>query len=450
MVATSPSISVGVSFSKEYFNNTFIIGYPSCTIRDIFQSHQRARVLKDNIIYYSLPSLKTYNFIRAISSRYLQTFFNFDDTINNNYSLHINKLSEIEEYIQNNNNINFIRHKQDNLNKIQMYKDFLNNLSEIPNDLKEIIKFNILEQSTSNLNYNYMFRYFLLRCNYKIDKSLYKDYDHDDAKIYKDDEERIKTSGEGYKEKDNKILTDDEANIIKEKIKNKTASEPEKINIDRYFLKKLINNNNIDPELFDKLYIKFWESKHNRHIIKNIKAEILNKYEFIKIKNDEYEEKIKDDINKDNYTKADLKSKAFKLHYINKIKDLLNIESSFNNEQVTRDKINNCIEYLNKERNNIYDIYELETKNRVKEELNFKSSLELINKILNSFNGCKIKGDETKYNKSKKIFNSYIIEKTKAINEIEEIHDINIYDIFNTNNDNLEIYEDYNQYLFIE
>ena len=41
---------------------------------------------------------------------------------------------------------------------------------------------------------------------------------------------------------------------IKEKIKNKTASEPEKINIDRYFFKKLINNNNVAPDLFDELY----------------------------------------------------------------------------------------------------------------------------------------------------------------------------------------------------
>ncbi len=201
-----------------------------------------------------------------------------------------------------------------------------------------------------------MFRYFLLRCNYKIDKSLYKDYDHDEEKKYKDDEERIKTSGEGYKEKENKILTDNEANIIKEKIKNKTASEPEKINMDRYFFKKLINNNDIEPELFDELYIKFWECKHNRHIIKNIKAEILNKYEFIKIKNDEYEEKINDDINKDRFTKADLKNKALKLHHINKIKDFLNIESSFNNEPITRDNINCCIKYLNNERNNIYNI----------------------------------------------------------------------------------------------
>ena len=237
---------------------------------------------------------------------------------------------------------------------------------------------------------------------------------------------------------------------IKEKIKNKTASEPEKINIDRYFFKKLINNNDTEPELFDELYIKFWESKHNRHIIKNIKAEILNKYEFIKIKNDEYEEKINDDINKDSFTKADLKNKALKLHHINKIKDFLNIESSFNNEQVTRDDINCCIKYLNKERNNIYNIFECTDQKKTKDELNFNTGLKTINKIFNSFNGCLIKGDITNYNKKSKTFNNYIIEKSKAISEIEELHDINIYNIFNTYNDNLEIHEDYNQYLFIE
>ncbi len=66
LIMTTPTITVGCSFIiPDYFHNTFIISYPSCNARDIFQTHMRARTLINNKIYYSIPEPKKYNFIRS-------------------------------------------------------------------------------------------------------------------------------------------------------------------------------------------------------------------------------------------------------------------------------------------------------------------------------------------------------------------------------------------------
>ena len=70
IVSTSPTITVGCSFTELYFNNCFIFGFPSCTVRDIMQTHMRARNLINNNLYYCTPKEKDINFIMYPSKTY--------------------------------------------------------------------------------------------------------------------------------------------------------------------------------------------------------------------------------------------------------------------------------------------------------------------------------------------------------------------------------------------
>lgn len=419
-VFTTATITVGVSFYKIHFHSTFIVGYTSCTVRDLMQSHQRVRTLINNKIYYSLPPPKTYYLIKSMSYKYLQLYFNFDDEVNKTCEIHQQLINVIKNQIELNKNSNYY---EENKKRIEDYEVFLNKLEEIPSDLKEIKKYNLLETALSNIHYNYIFRFYLKRCNYKIDSSFYKNYD--DKEIdYEGDVERIETSGPGYRLRNDVFLNDEQALEIKEKVKNKQASEPDKINLDRYYFNKLLSNQEkMTDELFNYLYTEFWENKHKQFLIKNAKNEILNRYEFRKNK-DEYEDEIGN-----KYTKDNLISKGFRLHYINILKEKLNISSSFEEQDITRDNINNCIEYLKIEKDKIYEIFNYKDQKQTIKELDFKTGLQTINKLFENFNGSKIIGDN-KAKDRKGIYKSYIINKNNKIKNMEELFNVKINDLF--------------------
>ena len=127
---TTPTITVGCSFSvAEYFDNTFIISYPSCVVRDIFQMHMRARTIKNNKIIFSIPETKTYNFIRSSANIKMNLVNNFDDQINYNFELHKKLIDEYKTKLQNQNKKYFVQktNKENDyiakeLNKVEKYE----------------------------------------------------------------------------------------------------------------------------------------------------------------------------------------------------------------------------------------------------------------------------------------------------------------------------------------
>ena len=123
-VFTTATITIGVSFKELHFNKTFIIGYPSCTARDLFQSHQRVRNLRDNIIYFALPKKSSYNYIYGLCHYFLQVYFNFENEININYEIQYNLLQKIKEIINTNTNLYYEKYKKENIKKVEEYEYF--------------------------------------------------------------------------------------------------------------------------------------------------------------------------------------------------------------------------------------------------------------------------------------------------------------------------------------
>lgn len=460
LILTTPTITVGCSFSvPDYFDNTFIVSYPSCVVRDTFQTHMRARTIKNNKIYFSIPETKTYNFIRSSANIKMSLYNNFDDQINYNFELHKKLIEEYKTKLQNQSNKYFEQNtdKENDyitkeLNKVEKYEYyFIKNNLDIPEDLKQIFKYNLFEEALSAQHYKYMFYYFLKRCNYKIiDTMQFKPIFKRDKMgrfIIEDGTQRLRAccasniddieTIEIYKDndkyKEDYIINEYESKIIDENIKNKEATENEKIKLDRYYFYKFLGVPKIDIEIFNKLYVEMWQDKFKRSNISNSKNEILK---ILGLKT--FDDQKMNEYQK--YNKKDIDNKIFRLKYIEEVKAILNINYTFENVKITRNNINNCKDYLTENRQDIYNIFGIPKDKQGTADLDFTTTLKILNTMFNNWNGSLIKGDINNYNKSKKIYNSYEIFN-KQIEELKTDFNFNILDIFKQK----EEYEEYDE-----
>jgi hypothetical protein len=423
LVMTTPTITIGCSFSvPDYFDNTFIISYPSCVVRDIFQMHMRARTIKKNKIYFSIPETKTYNFIKSNANIKMNIYNNYDETINNNYELQKKLIAEYRIKLNKQTTNKYIINEIEKLKNYEYY--FITKSTETPEDLKQILKYNLFEEAFSAQYYKYMFYYFLKRCNYKIiDTSINID-DIEIIEIYKDNDKY----NEDY------IINEYDSKIIEENIKKKQATENEKLKLDRYYFNKFLGSPELEQEIFNKLYVDLWQDKFKRSNITHTKNEILKNLG-LKTFDDEH---IKKNVK---FNKSDIDNKIFRLKYIEEVKEILNINYSFDNVKITRDKINNCTKYFTENRQDIYNIFGIPKDKQGKADLDFKKTLEFINMMFNNWNGSQIKGD-VKTKDRKGVYNSYEIFN-KQIEELKTDFNFNILDIFKQKEEDEE-YEEIN------
>ena len=115
---TSPCNTIGCSYAppdeEPYFHQVWINAYPTCCVRDTFQTQMRVRHLKNNVMKFCLPDKKAMQFCKA---RYELKF-------------------DLEH-------------------------------EETPLELKRIYFFNLFEQTISTMFYDEMFYIFLDKCGYK-------------------------------------------------------------------------------------------------------------------------------------------------------------------------------------------------------------------------------------------------------------------------------------------
>jgi hypothetical protein len=438
LVLTTPTITVGCSFTQLFFHNTFIISYPSCSVRDLFQTHMRARNLINNTVYYCIPEPKKYNFIRSQTRILLNIYDNFTNETDYKYNLHLDLLEKYETNIKN-NKLLYANVRESELYKLDIYKNtFIKNVvSEIPEEIKQIKQYNLLERILNGLHYKYMFIYYLKRCNYNL-VDLVGNYE----KITFDDE---------YIEIDNYIITPEAAKEIEEKEKLKQATEADKYNLDKYYFYNFLNlttKTDINEEDFNKLYIDFWHNKFNQSKLKNTKSELLDRLDINKNGDIKQNKKLK-------FTKDDINDNIFRLGIVKDVKEILNIKSTVEKYNISRDSINKLISYYsdkmiidNKEitqREYIYNVFNIDKNKQSQHELNFKSTFEFTNLIFNNWNGSKMKGDVN--NKDRKgIYNSYITTND-IITDFNEKIQFDIVDLFNNdkNDENDEIEGDKDQ-----
>ena len=164
LIATSPSITVGCSFSPDndrinpHFDKTYVNAFPSCCVRDTFQQIMRVRHTKTNTLIFSLPNDATMNIIRNSNNLIFKLFNEYENHYNHKVDMYITLCNSIIEHK--------IKKKEKCDDIIRIKETFENNNVNIPPALRKILFFNLYETTISSCYYKEMFFKFLDRCNY--------------------------------------------------------------------------------------------------------------------------------------------------------------------------------------------------------------------------------------------------------------------------------------------
>ena len=343
IVITSPTITVGNSFSmKDHFNKVFINGSPTCTVRDTFQTQMRVRYLKDDKMIFSLPTKRQYNYYKSRNLLYFDVLDMFDEFQEGKKEMIINLINDVK------------------IEALDELKNKIENLQETPKTLKEILFFNLLEQSISNTYYNDLFYLYLEKCGYQLQNSEEK---YNKIKE-QEDEEQI-----AYK--DIKIIDQAGADYIADLEKKKKATEQEKIQKDKFYFSLIVKEEYQNDEFFYNYYM----DGRKRKYFNNSKIEFLGDLEGT--------------LQKDFYNSGGIieqnKLKGLQLKYIQEINKALGLKNSFSDDVVDIEKINKLGVYLLEHRQNIHEVFGFRDWSKG-DNMDLRSIIPFLNKIFNEWN----------------------------------------------------------------
>lgn len=376
IVVTSPTITVGNSYSvKDHFNKVFINASPTCSVRDTFQTQMRVRYLKDDEMIFSLPTKRQYNYYKTRNLLYFDVIDMFDEFQEGKKEMIINLINDI------------------NSDDLQELKNKFENLQETPKALKEILYFNLLEQSISNTYYNDLFYLYLEKCGYILQTS-------------KNNFEKVEEQeGEQIPYEEIKIIDQAGAEYIADLEKQKKATEYEKIQKDKFYFSLIVKEEYQNDEYFYNYYM----DGRKRKYFENSKLEFLGNVE----------ETLKKDFENSGGVLEQNKLKGLQLKYIQEINKALGFKNSFNNGLVDIEKINKLGVYLQDHRKNIHDAFGMRDWSKG-DNMDLRSIVPFLNKIFNDWNEteftAKRKKEESK-DKSKNPIVAY--ERKKTVNLID-------------------------------
>ena len=168
VVISTSSITVGISFDILHFHS--IVAYISSSsrnlVRDIFQNFYRVRNLKDNNLYYIIDgNLYGINNLSCDSSLIKKVVNN---NINYNYNVFVNnKEKYLNEFVKNYHEI-YLSYIDFNGIKTNIIESFKKNLDISLKDwFKDLFVDNLIETNKSIMHTKNLFDEFLERCNYK-------------------------------------------------------------------------------------------------------------------------------------------------------------------------------------------------------------------------------------------------------------------------------------------
>lgn len=281
-VGVTPKVTVGCSFGdKNHFDRAYVNAKPTCCVRDTMQSIMRARHLKENLLYFSLPKSNNMSFCASDFMR--KCYDSKNENKKNTVNYILEKLLEHED-----NEDKIIELK----NYISMFKE-----NEIPKALEKILFFNMYEDYLSRSNYRMMFIEFLNLCNYDVE-FIGEDDEKESKKKKKLKDSDIEHNLESYEDRYDDIqnITMDRYNKIKFKISGKSADEIEKLEFEKFAFCKMFKNdtdNSILADIFFNVFLRTGK-KHivynvyhmkNMDLVKNLLKDMNNKEKVFELQN---------------------------------------------------------------------------------------------------------------------------------------------------------------------
>jgi len=385
IVASTPKITVGCSFTELHFNNAYVKAKPTCCVRDTFQGIMRARHLKNNKLFFSFPPQHTLNFMKG----------------------GIPIIDNFVEWKKSNEAIRKIWQESKKLGLNFEDSDMIDlDLEQTPDQLSLLFWFNQFEEALSRNEYKQMFYKFLKICNYK-----YTDWTKQKKEAKKKDKKDKKCKIDFYQEiKDINALEEEQ---ISKRIQHKKATQEEKMQVQKfYFRKYTVDEDNQNKENLSVAFNNYYMDSSKQRIIRNIYLE----------KNPNLQEKqiYKDVDNADGFSET-IKMNSQRVAYINILNEKLGLQNSCEFKTLTISTINSVIDFLNKNKNDINTIFNLTHKESITDT--DKPTI-LLRQIYNKWSGTKLvvtkRGNQNKaieYEIGNKEFSLWNIIKEKKKEE---------------------------------
>ena len=382
LVMTSPSNTVGCSYSHPSLppdiNAVWMNGAPTCCVRDSFQSHMRTRHVKDKMVF-CLPTPKS---LMLSKGRYDLQFDVLDEYENYNKE----KREIVTKLITELKRMRQDRNPEDKCDELDKILEDYNQKADIPEALREVLFFNLFEQTLSGKFYREMFYMFLEKCGYTTTNVPFEEGEQRDSDF------EVKNCDDNDYEKIESI-SEKTSEIISEKIKRKQATEVEKRQNEKFWFNTKIS---VDCPNKSEIFKNFYLVSNKRTFFDNAYIESKRRIEQ-ELENNARESGGGFELNS---------MTAVKLNYVKTINKKLGIKNSFICGQTfPKERVNELLEYLNTEKQNIHRTFGLKDQSTSKEPLDFKRALGLLQKMYSKWCGMKFSGVDI--NKHTKQYSTY-------------------------------------------
>lgn len=352
MVAYTPSITVGVNFTKaQYFDKKYFMGYNSCLVRDSIQALDRCRETKTNelVIHFLNDRNSKQKFLNSRDFRIRQRFYYEGKEI-------------------------------DRLRKLYKMEIRGNYLSS--NDWYGYVKlYNEKERRQTDACYSQVFIYYLQQLNYSI---TYDDITLKDEE--KKDMEKLECDTEKDYDEIKTVISNVELNELHKKVMKSKATEEDRDRITKeLMLRRFYYGKNFNEKVDDeklKAIWKYWSKSREQTKLKRLHDELRGTIE----------NRLTEELEKDTSRLTPIKSypKIKEMYNVLGIKHSADDEKTFTTEQLEQKQ-----EQLKPIINKLFKNFNIQDKNKNKE---FKQNEGIklkndINRILNVWTGSSLKID---------------------------------------------------------
>mgnify|MGYP003386551444 CR=1 FL=1 len=370
MVVTSPTNTIGCSYSPEGdadFDAVWINAYPTCVVRDTFQTQMRVRHLRENEMVFCVPTKKSLNFARQRYNKQYDLFNHFESDNKEKQKMSKILYEEILADKKSNANAN-VANADDGLDAIAHCFD---DHSETPEVLKRLFFANLHEQTLSTIHYEKMFRIFLEKCGYG--EACYMKQDGDDTDL--DIVPEYATNYASIPE-----IEDHMVECVQNRIKQKEASRLDKLQMEQYWFHKIISKD-LPLEHKEALYDRIYQKSYIRPYLLNLAVQKKGKLLATML----------NDLDKGGCGFELNKMRAVQMDYIQKINKYLEItDPVMGNEIIERESVIKCIDYLTENRKQIQIAFGIRDQGK-SSKYDVKGAVQLVAKIYMQWCGMELK-----------------------------------------------------------
>ena len=392
MVATSPSTTIGCSYSPKdehlnpSFDAVFVNAKPTCCIRDKFQMTMRVRHLKENTMYFCLPTKKQQECAKRRHELIFETLYEFE---NYNDQKAKNCFDLCNYLIEKEDPSNFIAYSL-----THMRDNYGESRERTPEALRKILWFNLFEMSISGYYFNELFYEFLKRCNYKFSpylESNKKEELHEVLgvkEIVKDEVSILE------KYKTLQPITFSEQEDIALRIKTKQATEVEKLQIEKYWYEKHCRKGcdaSLTEEEKAKGFEYIWLIPEHKKFLQNAIVE----------RTDSLSASLESDHEKSGKVIELNDNTACRLSVIRKINERLKVNHSFESHKIDREQIETMIPFMSENRTLIQNAFGFKERSKPDTKRDtYEATVKLLKSIYKSWSNMEIKVVDSKKHKS--------------------------------------------------